>query len=183
MASKGIEIGILFVTLVTTLSAGATAQSSCTSVLLSMTSCLSYISGSSTTPSSSCCSALANVVKTQPECLCSIVNGGGSSFGVNINQTRAIGLPGACKVQTPPVSRCSSVNGPAMSPVGSPEISPQESADVIPDSPISPTVGGSKTFPGSNTSSNGTDVENLLTHWHVVSYGGYLRRSGLIASE
>ncbi|CAN1233208.1 Non-specific lipid transfer protein GPI-anchored 5 [Linum perenne] len=62
----------------------ATAQSGCTSALMSLSPCLNY-----------------------PQCLCQLVNGGGSSLGITINQTRALGLPSACKVNTPSASRCS----------------------------------------------------------------------------
>ncbi|CAL9061021.1 unnamed protein product [Musa banksii] len=67
--------------------------------------CLNYIAGD-TTPSSTSCSQLASVVRSQPACLCSVLNGGASSLGVTNNQTRALALPGACKVQTLPVNEC-----------------------------------------------------------------------------
>ncbi|CAL9125651.1 unnamed protein product [Musa acuminata var. zebrina] len=70
--------------------------------------CLNYITGNTSTPSSTCCSQLASVVQSQPACLCSVLNGGASSLGVTNNQTRALALPGACKVQTLPVSDCNS---------------------------------------------------------------------------
>ncbi|GJW06511.1 sister-chromatid cohesion protein 3 [Tanacetum coccineum] len=50
---------------------GSMAQSGCTNVLIGMSSCLNYVTGSSKTPTSSCCSSLANVVQSQPQCLCS----------------------------------------------------------------------------------------------------------------
>ncbi|KAL2506795.1 Bifunctional inhibitor/lipid-transfer protein/seed storage 2S albumin superfamily protein [Abeliophyllum distichum] len=153
MAPKGININAILVIILIIFSADAAmAQSGCTNVLISMASCLNFVTGSSQTPSSSCCTALANVVKTQPRCLCTIVNGGCGSLGVNINQTQALALPGACKVETPPTSRCNAVNGPAMSPVASPESSPPDSSDGTNDSPTSPSVTGSKT----DTTSNGS---------------------------
>ncbi|THU73968.1 hypothetical protein C4D60_Mb04t28420 [Musa balbisiana] len=93
--------------LVTVLPGLASAQSGCTAVILGLAPCLSYITGNSSTPSSSCCTQLARVVKSRPACLCSVLNGGASSLGITINQTRALAMPGACKVQTPPVSACS----------------------------------------------------------------------------
>ncbi|PKI56539.1 hypothetical protein CRG98_023065 [Punica granatum] len=84
---------------------GASAQSGCTSSLLGLTPCLSYVSGNSSTPSSTCCSRLAGIVQSQPQCLCLLFNGRASSSSYNINQTLALALPGACNVQTPPVSR------------------------------------------------------------------------------
>lgn len=93
---------------------GAAAQSSssntCSSALMSMSPCLNYITGNSSEPSSSCCQQLAIVVNSKPQCLCTVMNGGGSSMGVNINQTQALTLPAACHVQTPPVSRCNGKN-------------------------------------------------------------------------
>ncbi|PKI39495.1 hypothetical protein CRG98_040104 [Punica granatum] len=68
------EIGLVAVLVVAaaTLWAGAVAQSSsdCTNVLISMSPCLNYISGNSSTPSTNCCSQLASVVRSQPQCLC-----------------------------------------------------------------------------------------------------------------
>ncbi|XAR57259.1 hypothetical protein NMG60_11025329 [Bertholletia excelsa] len=121
---------------------GAMAQSSgCTNALISMSPCLNYITGNSSTPSSSCCSQLANVVSTQPQCLCEAMNGGGSNLGINVNQTQALALPGACKVQTPPVSRCNAAS-PTKSPSGTPE---------SPDTKPSGT--GLKTVPSTDSSS------------------------------
>ena len=105
MAVRRMEV-MLAISLIATLWAGATAQSSCTSVIISMSPCLNYITGNSSTPSSSCCAQLANVVKSQPQCLCEVVNGGASSLGINVNQTQALALPSACNVQTPSISRC-----------------------------------------------------------------------------
>ncbi|KAK6117183.1 hypothetical protein DH2020_049062 [Rehmannia glutinosa] len=127
MAPKGIFEIVTMLSIVAILSAGTMAQSGCTSVLISMASCLNYVTGSAATPSTSCCSALANVVQTQPRCLCTIVNG--------------------------------AVNGPAMSPVGSPESS---TPDGSPASPTTPSVTGSKTVPSSATTSNGSATKMNL---------------------
>ncbi|KAL0367360.1 UNVERIFIED_CONTAM: hypothetical protein Sradi_3626100 [Sesamum radiatum] len=97
--------------LATMLWADVTAQSSdCTNVLISMSPCLNYISGNSSTPSSTCCTQLGTVVRSQPQCLCQVLNGGGSNLGLNINQTQALALPKACNVQTPPTSLCNGNN-------------------------------------------------------------------------
>ena len=105
MAYTKMELGLVLV-LVTMLWAGASAQSSCTNVIISMSPCLNYITGNTSTPSSGCCSQLASVVRSQPQCLCQVLNGGSSSLGISINQTQALALPGACNVQTPPLSSC-----------------------------------------------------------------------------
>ncbi|XVE81641.1 hypothetical protein DITRI_Ditri15bG0081500 [Diplodiscus trichospermus] len=127
----------LVLVLVAMVCAGAKAQSGCTSVLISLSPCLNYITGNSSTPSRQCCTQLANVVRSSPQCLCQILNGGGSSLGITINQTQALALPGSCNVQTPPISSCNAASpAPADSPVGSPD-----SGRII------PTGGGSKTVP------------------------------------
>ncbi|OMP01436.1 Plant lipid transfer protein/Par allergen [Corchorus olitorius] len=126
MAIENVKLGLALL-LVGMLSYEATAQSGCSSALMGLAPCLNYITGNSTTPSSSCCSQLSSVVQSQPQCLCSALNGGGSSFGITINQTQALSLPGACKVQTPPVSQCT--NAP---PANSAE-SPADTSDETPD--------------------------------------------------
>ncbi|XP_015087482.1 protein YLS3-like isoform X3 [Solanum pennellii] len=114
MDSKRIEIGLtLTLVLVFMQLDGVRAQSGCTTALVSLSPCLNYVTGNTTTPSTSCCLQLSRVVASQPRCLCSVLNGGGSSFGVSINQTQAIALPSACNVQTPPVSRCNGTGSKA----------------------------------------------------------------------
>ncbi|XP_010679071.2 non-specific lipid transfer protein GPI-anchored 5 [Beta vulgaris subsp. vulgaris] len=93
----------------------------CTNELVTLSPCLDYITGNSSTPTRSCCSQLANVVRSSPQCLCQLLNGGAASFAasLNINQTLALTLPNACNVQTPPLSTCNA-GSPAGSPLGSP---------------------------------------------------------------
>ncbi|KAF8733822.1 hypothetical protein HU200_014672 [Digitaria exilis] len=97
--------------------ASASAQSSgsddCTSALVSLSPCMDYISGNGTSsPSASCCSELKTVVQSKPQCLCAAIGGGSSSSlgGVTIDRDRALGLPAACNVQTPPTSQCNAVS-------------------------------------------------------------------------
>ncbi|GKA92185.1 non-specific lipid-transfer protein-like protein [Tanacetum coccineum] len=131
-----------------TLYRDAMAQSSgCTNVLISLSPCLNYISGNTSTPSSSCCSQLSSVVTSQPQCLCQVLNGGGSSLGININQTQALALPTACNVQTPPTSQCNA---------GSPTNSP---SDTTPTSSGSPSSGkGTETNTVPSTDSGSSDA-------------------------
>ncbi|KAK1428314.1 hypothetical protein QVD17_17146 [Tagetes erecta] len=82
------------------------ATTGCRGAITSLSPCLNYVCGNSSSPSISCCSQLANVVKSQPHCLCALVSGAHSSMNFKINQTLALGLPAACSVHTPPVSRC-----------------------------------------------------------------------------
>ncbi|KAL5712573.1 hypothetical protein ACHQM5_014734 [Ranunculus cassubicifolius] len=140
--------------IVTMLFASAMAQTGCTTVIIGLAPCLNFITGNSTSPSSSCCSQLASVVKSQPRCLCSVLNGGGASLGISINQTQALALPGACKVQTPPVSQCNAANGPAPAPNASPKDVPadapaEKTPSTAPATPANniPSGSGSKTTP------------------------------------
>ncbi len=105
MAIRRMQI-VLTLVLVVALWEGSKAQSSCTNVIISMSPCLNYITGNSSTPSSTCCTQLASVVRSQPQCLCEVLSGGASLPGINFNQTQALALPGACNVQTPPISQC-----------------------------------------------------------------------------
>ncbi|KAI3783054.1 hypothetical protein L2E82_13116 [Cichorium intybus] len=162
----------------------AMAQSGCTTALIGLAPCLTFVSGNSSIPSASCCSQLSSVVQGQPRCLCSLLNGGGANLGISINQTRALSLPGACNVHTPPVSRCNGVaNGPTSSVADSPiSNSPSPSAptstdeQTIPDvgsptsttTPTTPNVssGGSKSAP--STKSDGSDATIVRAHASVL---------------
>ncbi|KAG2640238.1 non-specific lipid transfer protein GPI-anchored 15-like [Panicum virgatum] len=96
--------------------AAAQATSGCTASILSLAPCLSFTAGNTSAPGASCCSALAGVVRGAPRCLCAVLGGGTASLGVTVNATRALELPGKCKIQTPPVSQCNAVGAPASSP-------------------------------------------------------------------
>ncbi|CAI0407587.1 unnamed protein product [Linum tenue] len=149
-----------------TYTAGITAQSSsgCTTALIGLSPCLNYISGNTSRPSSSCCSQLGSVVSSQPQCLCQLVNGGGSSLGITINQTRALGLPSACRVQTPPVSRCNGGNAPSGSPASGGGSPPSDSSNGNPGTP----AGGSTP----NTPSDDGGSDNTVPTTIGTSGGG-----------
>ncbi|KAJ1294063.1 hypothetical protein BS78_01G117400 [Paspalum vaginatum] len=101
-------------------SGGSGGDSDCTSALVSLSPCMDYISGNGTSaPSASCCSQLKSVVQSKPECLCAAIGGDASSSsssslgGVTIDRSRALGLPAACNVTTPPVSQCNDGSSPS----------------------------------------------------------------------
>ncbi|XP_022013182.1 non-specific lipid transfer protein GPI-anchored 2 isoform X1 [Helianthus annuus] len=150
MASKIVGM-VLAIVLIVSICGGAMAQSGCTNALMGMSSCLSFITGNTSTPSSSCCSQLGNVVQSQPQCLCQVMNGAGINLGISINRTLALTLPGACNVQTPPVSQCDAANGPTSTSTPTPAASPEGSTsepDILPESPTesdTPAGSGSKT--------------------------------------
>ncbi|KAG6785894.1 hypothetical protein POTOM_007485 [Populus tomentosa] len=185
MASKGVQLSLMLV-LSMMLCHGATAQSGCTTALMGLAPCLNYVTGNSSTPSSSCCSQLATVVQSQPQCLCTLVNGGGSSFGIAINQTRALALPGACNVKTPPVSQCKAANVPATSPASSPVLSPPaDSSDATPEAPTTvttpsiPAGSGSKTVPTS-TGTSDASIMRMQLHLTIFVFISALCTSGIV---
>ncbi|GAB2294826.1 hypothetical protein Dimus_029019 [Dionaea muscipula] len=170
MAKGGVSV--LALVLVSMIPAGAMAQSSssCTNVLTSLSPCLNYITGSSSTPSSGCCTQLASVVKSQAQCLCEVLNASSSSLGININQTRALDLPSICTVQTPAISQCSSSQASSPNPSGSPTVS-AESPSSVPSSGS----GSSNTVPTtengtSDGSSNRMSLTILFCLVTIVSY-------------
>jgi len=74
-------------------------QKECSSQLTSLTKCFSYVQGTDKSPSTDCCANLKNVYQTAPKCLCILVKDSTSpALGLSINQTLALGLPSACKV-------------------------------------------------------------------------------------
>ncbi|WJX84253.1 hypothetical protein P8452_66846 [Trifolium repens] len=152
MAQRNIEMLLSMFFVVVTLWGVTVAQidSSCANVLISLSPCLDYITGQTSTPSSGCCSQLASVMGSQPQCLCEVVNGGASSIAasLNINQTRALGLPTACNVQTPLINTCSGSASSSTPPAG-------VSSSNIPNSPsgiLSSTTAGGGTIRGSSSS-------------------------------
>lgn len=101
----------------------AQTPSGCSSTLVTLAPCIGYVTGSAAQPSQRCCSALANVVNTNPVCLCQLF-AGGNNIGVNINQTLALNMPAACKVTTPPLSSCKAAGVP-VPPISSPPAGPK----------------------------------------------------------
>ncbi|CAN6290372.1 unnamed protein product [Urochloa humidicola] len=135
----------------------------CTDALLSLSGCLSYVQEGSTvaTPDPSCCSGLKDVVRNEVACLCQVFQGG-QNLGISLNMTKALQLPAACKVKTPPVSKCHvSVPGvPSASPVpapsaGAPSFDPSPSSPTPSGSPSpSPTLSGSPSQAAAGTGSD-----------------------------
>ncbi|XVE77811.1 hypothetical protein DITRI_Ditri13aG0092400 [Diplodiscus trichospermus] len=166
MASRGVEMGLILV-LMGMLWAEANAQS-CPTALTNLTPCLNYITGNSSSPSSTCCSQLQSIVQSSPQCLCSVLNNG-ASMGITINQTMALQLPGVCQVQIPPISQCNSGTSgtpsiPATSPTASPIGSPSDSSDGTPESDITPSAPefpsgtGSKSVPSVESGSSNASI-------------------------
>ncbi|CAL9221899.1 unnamed protein product [Arabidopsis halleri] len=163
-------MGLVFLTVFMAVmsSTRVSAQSSCTNVLISLAPCLNYITGNSTSPTQQCCRQLGSVVQSSPDCLCQVLNGGGSQLGINVNQTQALGLPRACNVQTPPVSRCNTAGGGGG---GSSSDSPAESPN------SSGPGNGSKSVPageGDGPSSDGSSIKFSFPFLAFLSAASYI---------
>ncbi|CAD6256614.1 unnamed protein product [Miscanthus lutarioriparius] len=88
----------LVVVLVALVFSRAAAQGNgCSSVMMTLSPCMDFISSKAPEPGISCCSVIAGVVQTDPRCLCMVLDGTATSFGISINQPRAMELPGVCK--------------------------------------------------------------------------------------
>ncbi|KAK6916076.1 Bifunctional inhibitor/plant lipid transfer protein/seed storage helical domain [Dillenia turbinata] len=95
----------------------------CSSLILSLSDCLSYVSNGSTAtkPEKTCCAGLKSVLKANPECLCEGFKSS-AQLGVVLNVTKALTLPSACHVSSPPLSDCRLSLTPTGSPAESPSI-------------------------------------------------------------
>lgn len=109
------------------------SSTTCSAALASLAPCLNYLVGPSV-PTMSCCSAVTSVANDSAICLCPLFTTNMTAnllgFPVNniplpLNQTRAVTLPGACRVSTPLLSQCKlSPAGGAGAPVSTPASSP-----------------------------------------------------------
>ncbi|XP_026427951.1 protein YLS3-like isoform X1 [Papaver somniferum] len=71
----------------------------CQDQLIKLSTCLSYVGGTSKAPTPSCCTGLGEVLSTTKKCLCLLVKDRDNpALGLHINSTRALGLPRSCNV-------------------------------------------------------------------------------------
>nr|ACM78615.1 non-specific lipid-transfer protein-like protein [Tamarix hispida] len=140
----------------------------CITALTNMSDCLSYAEKGSnlTKPDKPCCPELAGLVDSNPICLCELL-GKGSSYGLQIDLNRALKLPETCKVDTPPISMCSTVGIP----VGAPTLSTEGPTGAMSESSapgMSPT-GGIAASPTS--SKNGASINARCGLMTFVGFG------------
>ncbi|URE44785.1 AAI [Musa troglodytarum] len=125
----------------------------CTDAMLNLSACLTYAEAGSnlTRPGKGCCRGLASVVDTEPVCLCQLIVDN-DVFGVEIDTTKALTLPTACRVDAPPATLCAVLGVPIASP------SPSSGAPEEPESPAgsssSPETETPPTAPPSNHNSS-----------------------------
>ncbi|KAJ4769693.1 Bifunctional inhibitor/lipid-transfer protein/seed storage 2S albumin superfamily protein [Rhynchospora pubera] len=78
------------------------------SAVTSLAPCLGYLMGSSSSPSTACCSLISSLLSSQSPCLCSMLQGGLNPLGFVFNQTQAISLPSICNMPSNPCTDASS---------------------------------------------------------------------------
>ncbi|ONI01668.1 hypothetical protein PRUPE_6G152000 [Prunus persica] len=128
------------------------ASPDCQTAVLGLADCLSYVMPGSnlTKPDKPCCPELAELVKDNPICLCSLLANSNSSnsVGLEIDVNRALKLPTVCKVSTPPPSTCELLGIPVGAPTASEAPANSPGSGLTPQGPsaaTSPKSGASKT--------------------------------------
>ncbi|ONI35864.1 hypothetical protein PRUPE_1G558100 [Prunus persica] len=144
----------------------------CSSLILNMADCLSFVSNGSTDtkPAGTCCSGLKTVLKADAACLCEAFKSS-AQLGVVLNITKAASLPAACKVSAPSATNCGLSITPVAAPGLSPGSSPTSSVAATPES----SVGGSEQAPASPPGASGSlmlasSVGSLLVGLVVASF-------------
>ncbi|PIN04150.1 hypothetical protein CDL12_23319 [Handroanthus impetiginosus] len=169
MAVVGLRVPLFFTLFAVSVAVVSAAQSApapavdCSSLVLNMADCLSFVTAGSTTkkPEGTCCSGLKTVLKTDAECLCEAFKNS-AQLGVTLNVSKALTLPSACHVSAPSVSNCGLSTGtggaPALSPIAvSPSTVAGSPASSIGSSEVAPAPA-----PGSSGSSSLTTSIALL---------------------
>uniref|UniRef100_A0A2P2KPL4 Lipid binding protein n=1 Tax=Rhizophora mucronata TaxID=61149 RepID=A0A2P2KPL4_RHIMU len=99
------------------------ASNDCMTALFNMSDCLTYVENVSTltVPDKKCCPELAGLIESKPICLCQMLANSSmtESFGITIDVTRALKLPSACRLKTPPLTLCSLAGYPVPGPTAS----------------------------------------------------------------
>ena len=100
--------GIAIMVLAALTPEGSAQDSSC---LNELAPCLNYLNGGQDPPDS-CCDPLKSVIKSNPECLCSMISTRGTNQArqAGINVTEAQQLPGKCGQHVNPLSCLSSMH-------------------------------------------------------------------------
>ncbi|KAJ4896958.1 Non-specific lipid-transfer protein-like protein [Raphanus sativus] len=151
MASITMQTSILMIFTVVALMSGERAIAvDCSSLILNMADCLSFVTSGSTVekPEGTCCSGLKTVVRSGPECICEGFKNS-ASLGVTLDLAKAASLPSVCKVAAPPSARCGlavSASPPASAPALSPTAgagAPSSSSEANAATPASVPAGSS----------------------------------------
>ncbi|XP_020256094.1 non-specific lipid-transfer protein-like protein At2g13820 [Asparagus officinalis] len=143
MAQRASNMGLTLV-LFALMWAYCSAQLPCQPSIVSLQSCIGFITSNSSTPSPQCCTQLASLVQTQAQCMCALLNVA-PQLPIPINRTQAITLPGACNIQAPPLSQCNAPagipttpSGPLIPTAGSPQEAPAPTSPATPSDATAP---------------------------------------------
>ncbi|XP_073274345.1 non-specific lipid transfer protein GPI-anchored 31-like [Primulina huaijiensis] len=117
----------------------------CTSLVLNMADCLSFVTDGSTLkkPEGTCCSGLKTVLKTDADCLCETFRNS-AQLGVTIDVKKAFTLPTACHVSAPSVGNCGPLS-PAASPLSPSNLGTSIGANDVAPTPVPASSGWSAT--------------------------------------
>lgn len=110
----------------------------CSTLVLNMADCLSFVSNGSTTekPEGTCCSGLKTVLKADAECICEAFKSS-AQLGVVLNVTKALSLPAACKVSASSATKCAL----SVSPTSAPALPPSSATIPTATAPAATTDG------------------------------------------
>ncbi|XP_073147604.1 non-specific lipid transfer protein GPI-anchored 11 [Henckelia pumila] len=127
----------------------------CTSLVLNMADCLSFVMAGSSLkkPEGTCCSGLKMVLKTDADCLCETFRNS-AQLGVTLDVKKAFTLPSACHVSAPSVGNCGLSNDTA-SGADAPALSPSASAPLLSPSNLGSSVGANDVAPTPVPASSG----------------------------
>ncbi|KAM7484062.1 hypothetical protein LguiA_000071 [Lonicera macranthoides] len=134
---------------------GETTANECSDDLQKVTTCLTFATGKSSTPTKDCCSAVTDIKDSNPACLCFIIvqihNGTNPQLkSMGIQEARLLQLPSACKLANASSSDCPKLLHLAPN---SPEAAIFNNATAD----ASPTTTGSTPSSSSSSSSDGSD--------------------------
>ncbi|XP_066392931.1 non-specific lipid transfer protein GPI-anchored 5-like isoform X2 [Miscanthus floridulus] len=163
MGTASVMTSLVVVLVALAFSRAAAQGSGCSSVMMTLSPCMDFISSKAPEPGISCCSVLAGVVQTDPLCLCMVLDGTATSFGISINQTRAMELPGVCKVKAPPISQCA--GAPAPTPSNEAATAEGEEVEAAADSPS-----GNGTSSSTNSKNAASLMATMLIPTCVLLY-------------
>ncbi|KAJ0025611.1 hypothetical protein Pint_08305 [Pistacia integerrima] len=99
------------------------SKTDCSSIIYKMADCIPFLSkgGKDMKPDSSCCTGFKSVLKVNADCICEALKSS-ASLGIDLNMTKAVTLPSACGVSSPPISKCGVPSPPGGAPVKPPSI-------------------------------------------------------------
>ncbi|KAF7831549.1 xylogen-like protein 11 [Senna tora] len=153
----------------------AGAGTDCFAALANVSDCLTYVEEGSKLkkPDKGCCPEFGGLVDSNPICLCQLL--AKPEFGgIKLDLNKALKLPSACGVSTPPLSTCSAVGVPVSLPPSSedstaPSLSPAMAPADAGTSASAPGPAG----PGSDCFTALTNMSDCLTY---VEEGSKLKK-------